>query len=311
MDPISIYIKELKNENSTKEESIELILKARAGDEVSKERLAKNYLLFVVKIAKEYNNMGIPLSDLISEGNVGLLKAIEKYDPDRGPFSTCARLWIKQSIIRNCMHKKTLIRLPENVSELIRTNRYEGTIHREVSIDAQNEDGESLTDKIPDNDDSGVSIYAKEEQILMKKKVGKILSTLQPRDRQILEALYGINIDEPLDLHKVAEQFNLTPTRIGQIVKNSLKMMKIAHESLEGTSTKDIQIISAVYGAYEYTVDVTLKVRNLYSSKENIKSSNKLGGDPIHGTVKHLTIQYSQNGQILTKSFKEGTIVKL
>jgi RNA polymerase primary sigma factor len=310
MDNITnIYLKELKNENSTKEESIELIEKARKGCSEAREQVIKNYLLMVVKIAREYMNKGVPLGDLISEGNVGLITALEKFDPSRGaPFSTCAKHWVRASIIRNCMHKNRIVRLPENVSELMRTDRWKGLEYREVSIDIPNEDGESMANDIPDTD--VINIFTLEEDKIMKLKVEKILSFLNGRDVEVVKACYGIDRDEPMEIVEAAELFKLTTTRINQILRNSLKKMRVSHDSLPAAKTKDVEIISAHYGSERNSVDVTEKVVDLYLRKENVKSSNRLGGDPAPGVVKTLTVQYIFDEKIMTKSFGEGSIMK-
>lgn len=310
MDVISIYLKELKNEHSTKEESIELIEKARSGDENAREQVIKNYLLLVVKIAREYMNYGVPLGDLIAEGNIGLMTALEKYDPLKGAFSTCAKIWVKQAIIRNCMHKNRLVRLPENVSELMRTERWTGDSYREISIDLPNEEGDTMADDIPDTGSSHLDIFTKEENRLLQNKVEKILSFLQERDAEVVKACYGIGREKPMEVVEAAELFKLTTTRINQILRNSLKKMRISHESLPECKTKEVEIVSAKYGNEEKFVDVTDKVVDLYLKKENVKSSNRLGGDPLPGVAKLLTVQYIFEDQLLTKNFPEGSLMK-
>lgn len=306
----NLYLKELKNVGSTNEETLQLITLARAGDEKAKEQVIKNYLLLVVKIARKYMNMGVPLGDLISEGNIGLMNAaLEKFDPSRGaPFSVCAKQWIKQSIIRNCMHGRRIVRLPENISELMRTNRWEGLQYNEISIDAPNEEGDSLADKIPDNIIDNYQMN--EENTVLKQKVDKILSFLKGRDAEIVKSCYGIDIDEPMDIGEAAEKFGLTTTRVNQILRNSLAMMKISHDSLPSSKIKNVEIVSARYGADDNFIDVTDKFESMYLKKENIKTCNKLGGDPCPGVAKKLIVQYIYNGELMNKTFSEGTFVK-
>lgn len=309
MDATQIYLKELpSNEHSTKEESMELIALARAGDSKSREKVIKNYLRLVVKVSREYMNHGVPLGDLICEGNIGLLTALEKYDPERGPFSTCAKIWIKQSIIRNCMHKQRIVRLPENVSELMRTNRWSGEGYSEISIDRPNDEGDTLSDDIPDNTD--FDPFVNEEAVIMKNKVEKILSFLKGRDADVVKACYGIGREDVLEVAEAAEMFGLTTTRINQILRNSLKKMRVTHYESPEVSIKEVEIISASYGADNSFIDVTDKVVDLYLAKENIKSCNRLGGDPCMGIQKSLTIKYIYGEAILSKSFSEGAIVK-
>jgi RNA polymerase primary sigma factor len=307
-DATKIYLKELHNEHSTKEESMELIALARSGDSKAQEKIIKNYLLLVVKIANEYKFTGVPYGDLLGEGNLGLLVALEKYDPERGHFSTCAKLYIRQGIIRNCMHKKRIVRLPENISELMRSDRWTGEGYSEISIDKPNEEGDTLSDVIPDKTD--FNPFSTEEAIIMKHKVEKLLSFLNKRDADVIKACFGIDRIEPLEVIEAAETFGLSTTRINQILRNSLKRMKISHEDLPDTIIKNVEIISATYGADETFVNVTDKVVDLYLKKENIKSCNKLGGDPCPGIQKNLIIQYIYEDEILSKRFGEGAIVK-
>ena len=307
MDTVNIYLKELKNENSTKEESIELIKQARLGDDCAREKLIKNYLLLVVKISREYMNMGVPLGDLINEGNIGLMIALEKYESEKGPFSTYAKYWIRQAIIRNCMHKKRIVRLPENISELMRTDRWTGSEYREISIDTPTDEGDTMADDIPDT--VSYDPFHREESYIMKNKVERILSFLHSRDAEIVKACYGIDRDKPLEVVEAAELFNLSTTRINQILRSSLKKMRISNNNfLE--ANKEVEIISAHYGASYERIDVTDKVIDLYHENENIKSCNKLGGDPCPGILKYLTIRYICNGQLLERSFSEGSVVK-
>ena len=311
MNTLSVYFKELKNRNSSNEETVALIKLARAGCAKSKERVIKDYLLLVVKIAREYSNNGVPLEDLICEGNAGLVVALDKFDLERGaPFSSCAKYWIKQGIIREGLMKRRLIRLPENVSELIRSDRYDGVVIKEMSLDLPNEDGNSLSENIADITETD-DIYAREEKALLDAKIEKVLSFIKGRDAEIVKAFFGIGYKEQLDINQVAEKFDLTTTRINQIVKSSLKSMKVSHDSLPGVKIKEIKIIKAFYGIEDCYKDVTDKVISLHLNNEHIKSSNKLGGDPCFGIEKHLLIEYTCNDIPKKKVFKEGTMVDL
>lgn len=310
MDPIKLYLKELKNLNSTNDESIRLLELHRGGCLESRDRLVKNHLLLVVKKAREYMNKGVPLADLISEGNVGLLIAIEKFDLENGgTFASYAKKWIKASIIRNCMHKKGVVRLPENVSELMRTDRWDGPNFRETSIDAKNDEGDSMAESIADKDYIEDIFADNEENAAMKRKVERILSFLKGRDAAIVKAFYGIG-QTALDVEETAELFNLTTTRINQILRNSLKAMRVSHDSLPESNVKEVEIISAKYGSDNDFVDVTDKVTDLYLKKDNIKSSNRLGGDPCPGIVKFLIVEYIYENEIRTKTVSEGSFLK-
>jgi hypothetical protein len=146
--------------------------------------------------------------------------------------------------------------------------------------------------------------------LILKNKAERILSFLHSRDAEIVKACYGIDRDEPLEILEVAELFNLSTTRINQILRNSIKKMRIEYNSLPEANTKEVEIISAKYGTEDKNVDVTDKVVDLYLAKENVKSCNKLGGDPCPGVVKFLTVQYIYGEALLEKVFSEGSVVK-
>ena len=309
---LNIYMKELSNERSTKEESLELLRMARNGDMQSYERLIKNYLLLVVKIARTYMNKGVPLEDLIAEGNIGLMKAVEKYNFDKeAPFSTCAKWWIKQSINRNCMHNNRLVRLPENISESMRTNRWNGSAYREISIDMPNENGDSMSDMIPDW--SAHIPFQEEHTVINNQRLNFALDKLKPRDAEIVKACYGIGLNEPMEIAAIAKLFNLTTTRINQIIRNSMKKMSSTTKLdrlVIKESVSEVEIISSSYGTETKRVDVTDKVVDLYLKKATIKANNRLGGDPAPGNPKKLFISYVIDQSIEEKEFSEGSIVK-
>ena len=307
MDAAQIYVKELENKNSTQENTIVLMTKARNGDERAKNELIENYLLLVVKIARQYINMGVPLEDLIQEGNSGLMVAYEKYDITNGaPFGSYSKFWIKQSIIRNCMHKKRMVRLPENISELLRTDRWKGQDYKEFSIDVPYEDGGSFSDSLADEEND--SYAQSEETMIINKKIEGILSFLKKRDAEVVKAIHGIGMVKPLDIEEAANAFSLTTTRINQILRNSLN-------TLRESQTKPIKkgaltIISATYGTESNSICVIDVINEMISNNDCIKSSNKLGGDPAKGVAKHLFLQYSLDGQRYVRRFSEGSYVK-
>jgi RNA polymerase primary sigma factor len=308
MDTIRIYMKELVNNNSNQQETVILFNRYQAGDQDAKDLLITNYLRLVVKIANSYIHTGVDLADLISEGNVGLMTALEKYNPHKGAFSSFATRYIKNSIIRNCIMNKRVVRLPENITNLMSSNRWNGPNYSEYSIDKPNEEGDTLSDCIPET--GGYVPFQTEESILMKKKIENILSFLPDRDSSIVKAIYGIDRDEPLDIEQVAELFNLSTTRISQILRSSIKSMRISHNSLPESNVKEVEIVNAKYGIDDKFIDVTDKVLDLYNSNENVKANNRLGGDPCPGVSKILTIQYIYNDTLLTKTFSEGSVLK-
>lgn len=308
MDVIQRYLKETENRNSTQKQTVQLIIKARQGDQQAKNELIENYLRHVVTIARQYMNIGVLLEDLIQEGNMGLMIAIDKYDLENGaPFGSYSKFWIKQSIIRNCMHKRRLVRLPENISELLRTDRWKGgEDYKEFSIDLPFEDGGSLSEKLPD--DEKMKFIADEESMLISKKVENILSFLKNRDAEVVKAHFGIGYEKPMDIEEIAELFSLTTTRINQILRISLKTLR---EFQETPIRKDlIHIISATYGTNEISIDVTRKVTEMINNKECVKSCNKLAGDPCKGIAKFLFIEYVLDKKTFNKKVSEGSYIK-
>jgi hypothetical protein len=189
----------------------------------------------------------------------------------------------------------------------MRTGRTEIT-YKELSIDTPNQDGNTLSESIPETDVR--DIFTQEEENLMKSKVETILSFIKGRDAEVVKACYGIGIDKPLEVVEVAELFNVTPTRINQILRTSIKKMKVSYENVKKPEVRSIEIISASYGADDKYKDVTDKVVDMYLKNENIKVSNRLGGDPIPGTPKSLLVKYIYGEQILSKNFSEGSFVK-
>jgi RNA polymerase sigma factor (sigma-70 family) len=308
MDALQIYMKELHNDNSTHAEALQLIELYRNGDQAARDKVINNYLLLVVKVARKYKDNGVLMADLIQEGNLGLMKALEKFDPSKGAFPSFATQWIKQGILRNCMMNKRAVRLPENVLHDMMAGRWKGEEIREVSIDTPNDEGDSMADDIADHTVN--TPFANEEEMILSRKVENILSFLKGRDADVVKAVFGIGREKPLEVVEAAEHFNLSTTRINQILRNSLKQMRVSHEALPTSNIKEVEIVSAKYGSDTSFVDVTDKVVDLYLAKENIKSCNRLGGDPCIGIVKSLVIEYIYDNELLSKTFSEGSIVK-
>lgn len=224
-DILKQYFREIKdNRGLDKETTREVALLAQKGDSNALDTLVENHLLLVAKIARQYANKGVELSELIAEGNVGLLKAIEKWDSTKGSsFTTVATWWIKQSIIRNCMHANRIVRLPEHISELWRTGRLPNFNYGEINIDRPNEEGHTLAESLPDKE---VDIFASEAQALSRKLLAKFLVFLKPKEKIVIEMHYGLNGVEEMDIREIAEHLDLTTTRINQILRSSLKKMK-------------------------------------------------------------------------------------
>ena len=253
------YLQEIgKEEMITVEEEVELAQKIRNGDRKALERLTKANLRFVVSVAKQYQNQGLSLPDLINEGNLGLIKAAEKFDETRGfKFISYAVWWIRQSILQAIAEQSRIVRLPLNqvgsVNKINRVlNRFEQeherrpsideiadkvdlpqekiedamkVNNRHVSVDAPFVDGEdnSLLD-IMVNDDAPMADRALVLESL-REEINRALQTLNERERNIIEAFFGINQPE-MTLEEIGEKFNLTRERVRQIKEKAIRRLR-------------------------------------------------------------------------------------
>ncbi|MBC7004517.1 RNA polymerase sigma factor RpoS [Photobacterium sp. BZF1] len=260
-DVIHLYLQEIAHKPLlTKEEEILYSRKTLRGDKFAKATMIESNLRLVVSIAKKYRNSGMSLSDLIDEGNIGLITAVEKFDPERGfRFSTYATWWIKQTIERSIHNQARTIRLPVHVSKEINTilrthKQLMKTTNQEpsqeeiaaklersvedisnvlaydapvVSIDQQiSDDSGSQTISAFIADDEGV----KPENELDKQDISKLaiamLESLNERDREILCRRFGLLGYEAQTLQQVADEVGLTRERIRQLQVSSLKKLK-------------------------------------------------------------------------------------
>ncbi len=243
------------------DEETELAVKARDGDKVAKDKIVKANLRFVVNVAKKYQNHGLELSDLISEGNIGLLTAIEKFDVTKGyHFISYAVWWIRQAIMKAICEKGRSIRLPMNrVNELVQIEKAKKSVHgnkseeqeieavarmlgmeknhvremlnisREmVSLDAQIEgsegDGGTVGDFVKDEKYSNVDEKVMNESL--QNELNKVLGTLKPAEEKVLRLRYGLGGNKPMSLAQVGEHCNLTKERIRQIEKTAIVRMQ-------------------------------------------------------------------------------------
>ncbi|MCR4626445.1 MAG: RNA polymerase sigma factor RpoD/SigA [Treponema sp.] len=259
---LALYLKDInKIPLLTREEEIELAKKAQTGDKIAKDRIVRANLRFVVNVAKKYQNRGLDLVDLISEGNIGLLTAIERFDVSKGfHFISYAVWWIRQSILKAVCEKSRAIRLPLNRSnELVRIERagksvagnkteeqsikeiadmlgMEASHVREmiaisremISLDASvsnsKSDGVSYGDLIEENRyDSPDDKVIKES---MHNDIDKVLNTLKPNEAKVLKLRYGLDGTKPMSLKEVGDVCNLTKERIRQIEKNAIIRMQ-------------------------------------------------------------------------------------
>jgi len=236
----------------TPDEEVNIAKEIKSGNLNAIDKLVEANLKFVVSIAKEYQNQGLPLADLISEGNYGLVKAATRFDHTRGfRFISYAVWWIKQSIIQGLNDNARMVRLPANVINKLNNlkkeiERFEFENEREPiygeildeneeSVDLTlysrcaslndviNEDGDELIDLISDKVEEDKIIVDEK----LKKELTETLSVLDDRERIIVENYYGINTEcEPMTLEAIGEKFSLTKERIRQIKEKALRKLR-------------------------------------------------------------------------------------
>jgi RNA polymerase primary sigma factor len=262
-DPVRMYLKEIGKVNLlTQEEEVELAIRMSQGDEDAKRRMAEANLRLVVSIAKRYVGRGMLFLDLIQEGNLGLIKAVEKFDYTKGyKFSTYATWWIRQAITRAIADQARTIRIPvhmvETINKVIRVSRQllqelghdpsAEEIAEEMNIPVDKvrdilkiaqepvsletpigeEEDSHLGDFIPDEDASEPSEAA--SFALLKEQLMAVLATLTPREEKVLRLRFGIEDGRTRTLEEVGKEFNVTRERIRQIEAKALR--KLRHPS--------------------------------------------------------------------------------
>ena len=253
------YLQEISKETMiSAEEEVELAQRIKKGDSKALERLTKANLRFVVSVAKQYQNQGLSLPDLINEGNLGLLKAAERFDETRGfKFISYAVWWIRQSILQAISEQSRIVRLPLNqvgsVNKINREiNRFEQLNERrpsvdeiaekvdlpqdkideamainghQISVDAPFVEGEdnSLLDVMANNDAPMADNLLVEESL--RSEIQTALNALNERERNVLEASYGINQPE-LTLEEIGSKFGLTRERVRQIKEKAIRKLR-------------------------------------------------------------------------------------
>ncbi len=247
------------------EEEVQLAIRIRKGDQAALDRLTKANLRFVVSVAKQYQNQGLTLSDLINEGNLGLIKAAQRFDETRGfKFISYAVWWIRQSILQALAEQSRIVRLPlnkvglsskiskaytqleqqferepspeeianfigEDIAEVAATMGIGG---KHVSVDqpiSEGEDGnmiDLMENKNAESVDKGLVVTAS-----LNTEIERSLSSLTPRQKEVILYFFGIGIDQPLSLEDIGLRYNLTRERVRQIKDKALSKLRETSQS--------------------------------------------------------------------------------
>ena len=259
---LELYLRDInKVPLLTREEETSLAIEAAKGNKAAKNKIVNANLRFVVNIAKKYQNHGLDLTDLISEGNIGLLVAIDKFDVTKGyHFISYAVWWIRQSILKAICEKSRSIRLPLNrANELVRIEHARKsivgnkTIEQELTEVAEmlNMDKDHVREMInisremisldaelstPENDKTSVGDFIEDTQSekpedkvvndSLKEEIDNVLHTLKPNEENVLRLRFGLNGEKPMSLKEVGDVCNLTKERIRQIEKHAILRMQ-------------------------------------------------------------------------------------
>jgi RNA polymerase primary sigma factor len=259
------YLQEIgKEELITAEEEVELARRIKAGDKKALEKLTKANLRFVVSVAKQYQNQGLSLPDLINEGNVGLIKAAQRFDETRGfKFISYAVWWIRQSILQALAEQSRIVRLPLNqVGSLNKIKKVSSKLEQEFERAPSNEEiaqaMEMSEDKIDnaqkintryvsmdaplvsDEETSFLDVYVPNDtpdtdQPLMRESLGKeiqrSLATLSEKERDVINLYYGIGMSHGLTMEEIGAKFDLTRERVRQIKEKAIRRLRHSSRS--------------------------------------------------------------------------------
>lgn len=261
-DSLSIYFKEIDSiPLMTREEEYELAVKAKQGDILARDRIVKANLRFVVSVAKKYQCSTFELNDLINEGNIGLMIAIDKFDPEKGyHFISYAVWWIRQTILKAIYEKGKMIRLPSNkTNDIIKIEKARKSLKAKLTEEEELEQVALMLNMTPvhvqemmmiskdvfsldlkvggDENDSNslgemledtTSVSPEENAVKndMKEQIDNVLSTLTEKEAEILRYRFGLNGKKAMSLKEVGEVFNLTKERIRQIEKKAIKRLQ-------------------------------------------------------------------------------------
>lgn len=259
------YLQDICSEELlTPEQEVQLAQRIKQGDQAALERLTKANLRFVVSVAKQYQNQGLSLPDLINEGNVGLIKAAKRFDETRGfKFISYAVWWIRQSILQAIAENSRIVRLPSNqlgalnklkkeiskleqqlerppseeeLAELLdipedKIKAILGISGRHVSIDAPlaSDEDVNFVDVLPNEDTPPTDSKLMQESL--SQEIERSLSTLTEYEREVIKMYFGIGLPHPLSLDEIAMKFNLTRERVRQIKEKGIKRLKTSSKS--------------------------------------------------------------------------------
>ncbi len=255
------YLQEIgKVDLITPEEEVQLAIRIKQGDQIALEKLTKANLRFVVSVAKQYQNQGLSLSDLINEGNLGLIKAAQRFDETRGfKFISYAVWWIRQSILQALAEQSRIVRLPlnkvglsnkiskaysqleqeyerepstEELADILEIGTEEvettlGVAARHVSVDAPFVDSEdnTLLDVLenPNSDSADTDL---EHHDSLRCEIERSLNTLTERQRDVIKLYFGIGVEHPMSLEDIGEKFSLTRERVRQIKDKAITKLR-------------------------------------------------------------------------------------
>jgi RNA polymerase primary sigma factor len=270
------YMQEIsKTPLLTKDEEVDLANRIKAGDETARNHMISANLRLVVKIAYDYNNFGLPLLDLISEGNIGLVKAVERFDPTKGgKLSTYAAWWIKQSIKRALANQSKTIRLPVHLVDRIARMRkitaqladeldrepsdeeiayamdmpvnkvahLKSVSIRPASLDAPvGEDGDTTFGELV-GDENGATPYEDLQEKSMSNDIKSVIDRLEDREAEIIQLRFGLDGNRPLTLEEVGERFDITRERVRQIQNIAIhKMRRLMTDNERQRSKEEVQ----------------------------------------------------------------------
>ena len=254
------YLQEIgKVDLITAEEEVELAQRIKAGDQVALEKLTKANLRFVVSVAKQYQNQGLTLPDLINEGNLGLIKAAQRFDETRGfKFISYAVWWIRQSILQALAEHSRIVRLPLNrvgtISKITKAaEKLEAEVERSPNEEEIGRNLEMTSDEVIDamrisrrhhslnapfrdgDKNSLIDVIEDDGQIdpdeplmaeSLKDEIRQSLDTLKDRERQVIKMYFGIDRDYALTLNEIGEEFNLTRERVRQIKEKAIRRLR-------------------------------------------------------------------------------------